>query len=68
MVMVNDEIEINTNRVYALDVSFLECIGEFGLVNHTLEGVQVKLESLIFLDKETPKIQNLVHWVLLEAS
>ena len=67
MVVVYKQIDIDTNSVHKLDVSLLHILNKPSLVDVLLERMKVQVKSLIFRHNWTPKVQNLIHWVLFES-
>lgn len=65
MLMIDQEIQVNTNLVYNLNIDFFKNITKTGLVDVLLKRMQIHLKSLIFAHDWTPKIQNFVHGILL---
>ena len=67
MIMVYKQIDIDTNSVHKLNVSLLHIFNKSSLVDVLLERMKVQVKSLILRHDWTPKIQNLIHWVLFES-
>lgn len=65
MFMINEKIDIDSNVVHRLDVDFFESVYQSGLVDMLLEWMQTHLEGLVLTHNWTPKIQDLIHWILL---
>lgn len=65
MLMIDQEIEVNTNLVDDLNVDFFENITKTSLVDMFLKRMQIHLESLVLAHDWTPEIQNFVHGILL---
>jgi hypothetical protein len=67
MVMVYKQIDIDSNSVHKLNVGLLHILNKSSLVDVLLERMEVQVKGLILRHDWTPKVQNLIHWVLLES-
>ena len=67
MVMVYKQVDIDSNSVHKLDVSLLHIFNKSSLVDVLLERMKIQVKSLILRHDWTPKVQNLIHWVLFES-
>lgn len=68
MIVVHGMVKVYTYIIYAADSDLLKGVCEPGLVYLALERVETKLQRLILLGDETPKVQNFRKGVLLEPS
>lgn len=66
MIVLNDQVEIDSNSIYALDINFFKSIRQFGLIDLFLEGMEIKLQGLVFRGNKTPYVQCFIHWVLFK--
>ena len=67
VLMIEDQIQIDANSVDTYYAHIFKSILKLWLINHFLKRMQVEVEYLVFLDHKTPKIQNLIHGILLKA-
>ena len=67
MFMINLYIDIYSYRIQRLYIYFFEAIHQSSFVYKFLQRVQIKIKSLVFTDYWAPKIQNFIHWILLES-
>jgi len=68
MLMFNKKIDIDSNLIHSLDIDFLQTFYKFDLIDVLLQWMKSKIQTLIFTDDWTPKIQYLVHRILFESS
>ena len=66
--MVHYQIQIDANLVHTCYAYILKHVLQLCLIDHFLHGVQVEVEDLVLLDDKTPKVEDLIHRVLLKAS
>lgn len=65
VLMLNDKVDVDADFVQELDVDLLENVHQTSLVDVLLHWMQSQVQRLIFTHDRTPKVQYLVHWVLL---
>ena len=68
MLVFNKKIDIDSNLIHCLDIDFLKTFYKFDLIDMLLQWVKSKIQTLVFTDDWTPKIQYLVHRILFESS
>lgn len=66
VLMVEEQVEIDTDLIDNLDVDFFETISESSLVHKLLHWVKSQSQSLILSIDWAPEIQDFTEWVLLE--
>jgi len=67
MLVVDQEVDVDTHIVHYFNVLLLKNFNEACLVYKLLKRMQVELETLVLAHNWAPKIQDLVHRVLLES-
>ena len=67
MLMVNKQVDVNSNAVDGLDIDFFKSIQQTSLVDVLLEWMEVDLQRLILTHDWTPQVQNFIHWVLFKS-
>lgn len=68
MLMLTDQVQVETNLVDGTDVDLFETFSQSCLVHPFLHGIEIKSERLVFSCNRAPQIENLAKWILLEAS
>ena len=67
VLVLDEKIDVDPDLVDGLDIYLLEAFHQLDLVDLFLERVKSEVESLVFADDRAPKVQDLVHGVLLES-
>jgi len=67
VVMIDDDVEINSNFIELLNVDFFKLVNQTSLVDVLLKRMKFKVQSLILTQNWTPEIDELIHWILLNS-
>lgn len=67
VLMLYQEVDVDSDVVYGLDVDFFKGLKETSLVDVLLKRMQVDVESLILAHDWTPQVEYLVHRVLFPS-
>ena len=67
VLVLDEKIDVDPDLVDGLDIYLLEAFHQLDLVDLFLERVKSEVESLVFANDRAPKVQDLVHGVLLES-
>jgi len=67
VIIPNQQIDVDADVVDGLDVDFFKFVEQTCLIDVLLKRMEIYVESLILTHDRTPKINNLVHWILFPS-
>jgi len=68
VLVLTDQIDIDSDFIYNLDVNLLETISKASLVDPLLHRVKIESQSLVLSSDGTPKIKKFTKRILLKSS